>query len=235
MWIAGPLSGTLVQPYVGIKSDRCRSKWGKRRPFIIGGAICTIASLVCLAWTRELVGNSLALFGVDREAQATKTTSIVVAVLFVYILDFSINTSKSTFYLSLQAHAYSPKQFKQELEPLLLIMPPLINRTMRMRGPLDFLVLVTSWAIYPVMLTYLDICLSLETRNSKSCVSWPLSLSLLQSPFRVLQSARGILDSKAIRQSRRRVSSPSSLHYTSRSAVSHRRLTKSAKSSSSLG
>ncbi|KAF1346855.1 hypothetical protein BDV97DRAFT_227947 [Delphinella strobiligena] len=92
VWIAGPLSGTLVQPYVGIKSDRCRSRWGKRRPFVVGGAICTIASLVCLAWTREIVGNFLALFGVDREAQATRTTSIIVAVLFVYILDFSINT-----------------------------------------------------------------------------------------------------------------------------------------------
>ena len=95
MWIAGPLSGTLVQPYVGIKSDRCRSKWGKRRPFIVGGAVATIFALICLAWTRELVANVMAIFGTDSEAQPTKIASVVVAVLFVYILDFSINTSTS--------------------------------------------------------------------------------------------------------------------------------------------
>lgn len=96
VWIAGPLSGTLVQPYVGIKSDNCRVSWGKRKPFMLGGALATILSLLCLAWTRELVGGFLGYFGADREAEGTKVTIIVVAVLFVYILDFSINTSQSS-------------------------------------------------------------------------------------------------------------------------------------------
>lgn len=91
VWIAGPLSGTLVQPYVGIKSDRCRSRFGKRRPFMVGGAIATIISLMILAWTREIVGGFLHVFGVARDSQATKTVSIVLAVLMIYILDFSIN------------------------------------------------------------------------------------------------------------------------------------------------
>lgn len=91
VWIAGPLSGTLVQPYVGIKSDRCRSRYGKRRPFMIGGAIATTISLVALAWTRELVGGLLGVFGVDRESDTTKYCSIAFAVLMIYVLDFSIN------------------------------------------------------------------------------------------------------------------------------------------------
>ncbi|KAJ9628607.1 hypothetical protein H2203_002508 [Taxawa tesnikishii (nom. ined.)] len=91
VWIAGPLSGTLVQPYVGIKSDNSRSKWGKRRPFVVGGAIATIISLVALAWTREIISNVLHVFGVDREAPAVYTVAIVFAVLMIYVLDFSIN------------------------------------------------------------------------------------------------------------------------------------------------
>ncbi|KAK4983395.1 hypothetical protein LTR66_000039 [Elasticomyces elasticus] len=91
VWIAGPLSGTLVQPYVGIKSDRCRSRWGKRKPFMVGGAIATIVSLMCLAWTKEIVGGFLHLFGVSREARGVYITAIVFAVAFIYILDFSIN------------------------------------------------------------------------------------------------------------------------------------------------
>ncbi|GAB7347801.1 hypothetical protein MBLNU459_g5342t1 [Dothideomycetes sp. NU459] len=92
VWIAGPLSGTLVQPYVGIKSDRCRSRWGKRKPFIVYGAIATIVSLVCLAWAREIVGNTLHLFGLERDSKGVRITAIVFAVCFVYILDFAINT-----------------------------------------------------------------------------------------------------------------------------------------------
>ena len=89
VWIAGPLSGTLVQPYVGIKSDRCRSQFGKRRPFMVGGAVATILSLMALAWTREIIGGILGAAGAADDVIAT--VAIVFAVLMVYILDFSIN------------------------------------------------------------------------------------------------------------------------------------------------
>ncbi|KAG9234451.1 hypothetical protein BJ875DRAFT_423925 [Amylocarpus encephaloides] len=92
VWIAGPLSGTLVQPYVGMLSDNCRSSWGKRVPFMVVGALATILSLLALAWVRETIGGILGLFGADRESQGVKVTIIVVAVMWVYILDFAINT-----------------------------------------------------------------------------------------------------------------------------------------------
>lgn len=91
VWIAGPLSGVLVQPYVGIKSDRCRSPYGKRRPFIIGGCVATILSLMVLAWTQELVGGFLSIFGADPASPGVKKCVMLFAVLFVYILDFAIN------------------------------------------------------------------------------------------------------------------------------------------------
>ncbi|KAK5133164.1 hypothetical protein LTR08_008100 [Meristemomyces frigidus] len=91
VWIAGPLSGTLVQPYVGIKSDRCRSRYGKRRPFMVGGALATIVSLIALAWTREIIAVIGSIFGATKESQGVITVSIVFAVLMIYVLDFSIN------------------------------------------------------------------------------------------------------------------------------------------------
>ncbi|CAO2649280.1 Nn.00g066650.m01.CDS01 [Neocucurbitaria sp. VM-36] len=91
VWIAGPLSGVLVQPYVGLKSDNCRLRWGKRRPFIIGGAAATIVSLMVLAWARELMGGFLGIFGADPESNGVKTCIMLFAVLFVYVLDFAIN------------------------------------------------------------------------------------------------------------------------------------------------
>ncbi|KAF2715011.1 hypothetical protein K504DRAFT_366816 [Pleomassaria siparia CBS 279.74] len=91
VWIAGPLSGVLVQPYVGLKSDNCRIKWGKRRPFIIGGAGATILSLMILAWAKELVSGFFSIFGADPNSQGIKTAVILFAILFVYVLDFAIN------------------------------------------------------------------------------------------------------------------------------------------------
>jgi hypothetical protein len=84
----------LVQPYVGILSDNCRSPWGKRTPFMIAGSAATIVSLLALAWAREIVGGFLGLFGADRASEGVKTSIIVFAVLWVYILDFAINTGK---------------------------------------------------------------------------------------------------------------------------------------------
>lgn len=94
VWIAGPLSGTLVQPYVGIQSDNCRIKYGKRVPFMLSGAFATATSLLALAWTREIVHGFLGLFGIDPESKGVHVTSIVWAIIFVYILDFAINTGK---------------------------------------------------------------------------------------------------------------------------------------------
>jgi solute carrier family 45 protein 1/2/4 len=94
VWIAGPLSGALVQPYVGILSDNCRSPWGKRTPFMVAGSAATIVSLLALAWAREIVGGFLGLFGADRASEGVKYSIIVFAVLWIYILDFAINTGK---------------------------------------------------------------------------------------------------------------------------------------------
>lgn len=94
VWIAGPLSGVLVQPFVGLKSDRCRIKWGRRRPFVIGGGLATIFSLLVLAWTREIVGGFLSIFGVDYQSRTVSLTTMIFAVVLVYVLDFAINVRK---------------------------------------------------------------------------------------------------------------------------------------------
>jgi solute carrier family 45 protein 1/2/4 len=77
-----------------MKSDNCRISWGKRRPFIVGGAVATIVSLMVLAWAKEIVTGTLGLFGLDSESWGVRVTVMVFAVLFVYVLDFAINVSK---------------------------------------------------------------------------------------------------------------------------------------------
>ncbi len=56
------------------------------------GSAATIVSLLALAWAREIVGGFLELFGADRASEGVKVSIIVFAVVWVYILDFAINT-----------------------------------------------------------------------------------------------------------------------------------------------
>ncbi|KAF2738050.1 hypothetical protein EJ04DRAFT_588853, partial [Polyplosphaeria fusca] len=86
-WMAGPLCGAFVQPYMGSLSDHCGSKYGRRRPFIVlgtAGVLSSIVSLACL----ELLISSLGLLKEDVEAQ--RYTTCTVAFLLVWSLSFWI-------------------------------------------------------------------------------------------------------------------------------------------------
>lgn len=50
------MSGLIMQPIVGVISDNLRSKWGRRRPFMIGGSVIVALCLLVLGWTAEIVG-----------------------------------------------------------------------------------------------------------------------------------------------------------------------------------
>ncbi|KPV77581.1 uncharacterized protein RHOBADRAFT_8597, partial [Rhodotorula graminis WP1] len=54
VFLAGPLSGLIVQPLVGVLSDRCKSTLGRRRPFIVAGCACSSLSVLMLGWSKEI-------------------------------------------------------------------------------------------------------------------------------------------------------------------------------------
>lgn len=46
LWLAGPMTGLIVQPIIGAISDRTITKWGRRTPyFLIGAIICSLSLL----------------------------------------------------------------------------------------------------------------------------------------------------------------------------------------------
>ncbi|KXJ97203.1 general alpha-glucoside permease [Microdochium bolleyi] len=96
VWIAGPLTGTLVQPYVGMLSDNCRISWGRRKPFMLGGAAATTFCLLFLPWTKEIIGGVLGLFGADSSSDGVRTLIMVVAVIMIYVLDIAVNTVQAS-------------------------------------------------------------------------------------------------------------------------------------------
>ena len=75
LWLAAPVTGVLIQPLIGQTSDRCWTRLGRRRPFILGGAI--LASLALL-----LMPNC---------------PSVWMAAGLLWVLDGTINASMQPF------------------------------------------------------------------------------------------------------------------------------------------
>lgn len=56
VFLAGPISGLVVQPFIGVLADRSTSRYGRRRPFIIGGGLICVLGVFILGFTRFLSG-----------------------------------------------------------------------------------------------------------------------------------------------------------------------------------
>jgi maltose/moltooligosaccharide transporter len=64
--IAGPITGLLIQPFIGAMSDKTWSpRWGRRKPFILGGAVVMIAILFLFPLVTALWMAVICLWLVD--------------------------------------------------------------------------------------------------------------------------------------------------------------------------
>ncbi|KAG1726429.1 major facilitator superfamily domain-containing protein [Suillus paluster] len=86
VFLAGPLSGLIVQPLIGVLADHSKSRFGRRRPFIvIGAALCCAATLL-FGYTRPL-----ATLFTRPDSSSNDSLTVWLAVLSIYCIDFSIN------------------------------------------------------------------------------------------------------------------------------------------------
>lgn len=89
IWLAGPFTGMVVQPLVGALSDKTKSRFGRRRPYLLGGAL--IASIAL--WLFPNSGNIAGLFGSNMPAW----TGLLIAAIFIWIIDACINIAQGPY------------------------------------------------------------------------------------------------------------------------------------------
>lgn len=53
----------LIAPVVGYLSDRCTSRMGKRRPFMLGGGLLSIFSLAAMRFARDIEARNVYIAG----------------------------------------------------------------------------------------------------------------------------------------------------------------------------
>ena len=75
LWIAGPVTGLIVQPLIGHFSDRTWGPLGRRRPFFLAGAMLAAAALIGMP----------------------HASALLVAAVLLWLLDASLNVSMEPF------------------------------------------------------------------------------------------------------------------------------------------
>ncbi len=75
LWIAGPVTGLIVQPLIGHYSDRSWSRFGRRRPFFFVGAVLAAMAMLGLPNTQYLL----------------------LAAVFLWLLDAALNIAMEPF------------------------------------------------------------------------------------------------------------------------------------------
>ncbi|KAI3522282.1 hypothetical protein L1887_11801 [Cichorium endivia] len=86
IWLCGPISGMIVQPVVGYYSDRCTSRFGRRRPFIAGGSILVAVAVFLIGYAAD-IGVATG----DKVGNSPKPRAISVFVIGFWILDVANN------------------------------------------------------------------------------------------------------------------------------------------------
>ncbi|KAG7394465.1 hypothetical protein PHYBOEH_005165 [Phytophthora boehmeriae] len=90
--LIGPLSGIVVAPTIGVLSDRSTSKWGRRRPFLMYGAVTCAVCWTLMGYTREL-GELLGDSGDARPWTAWLT------IVFYTWMDITVNIVQTPAFL----------------------------------------------------------------------------------------------------------------------------------------
>ncbi|KAM9800119.1 proton-associated sugar transporter A [Syngnathus typhle] len=93
VWFISPILGFLVQPLIGAWSDRCTSRFGRRRPFIFALAIGALFGLTLVLNGRD-IGVALA------DTASNHKWGIILTVCGVVLMDFSADSADNP------SHAY---------------------------------------------------------------------------------------------------------------------------------
>lgn len=93
IWLAGPFTGMVVQPIIGALSDKTKSRFGRRRPYLLGGAI--IASIAL--WLFPNSGNIADCIAKFTGMNLPVWSGLLIAAIMIWIIDACINIAQGPY------------------------------------------------------------------------------------------------------------------------------------------
>ncbi|KAL4114245.1 hypothetical protein PRIC2_014925 [Phytophthora ramorum] len=89
--IIGPVTGILVAPVVGAFSDRSTNRWGRRRPFLLYGAVTSAICWTAMGYTRQ-IGDVFGDTGSGKKGEETNRFWTIFFTIFFYAwMDITVN------------------------------------------------------------------------------------------------------------------------------------------------
>ncbi len=93
IWLAGPFTGMVVQPLIGAMSDKTVSLFGRRRPYLLAGALIASLALVLFPNSGRLAMGLQNLFGVELPIW----TGLLIAAVMIWIIDACVNVAQGPY------------------------------------------------------------------------------------------------------------------------------------------
>ena len=93
IWLAGPFTGMVVQPLIGVLSDKTNSPFGKRRPYLMGGALLSALALWALP-NSEIITNTI---GAYLHLHLPELSALFFAAIMIWVLDACVNIAQGPY------------------------------------------------------------------------------------------------------------------------------------------
>ena len=93
IWLAGPFTGMVVQPVIGALSDKTRTVFGRRRPYLLGGALLSAAALWALPNSSPITD----WFSRILHIQLPVWSALLFAAIMIWILDACVNIAQGPY------------------------------------------------------------------------------------------------------------------------------------------
>ncbi len=93
IWLAGPFTGMVVQPLVGALSDKTVSPLGRRRPYLLGGALLASLALLIFPNSGGIADGLASLTGLHLPAVA----GLLIAAIMIWVIDACVNVAQGPY------------------------------------------------------------------------------------------------------------------------------------------
>ena len=93
IWLAGPVTGMVVQPIIGALSDKIETPFGRRRPFLLLGALFASLALWLFPQSGAITQNLSALFNINLPVW----TGLLIAAIMIWVIDACVNAAQGPY------------------------------------------------------------------------------------------------------------------------------------------
>lgn len=93
IWLAGPITGIIVQPIVGAVSDKTYTRFGRRRPYLLGGALLASIALWIFPNSAGVTNIIEKTFGLHLPVWS----ALLIAAIMIWVIDACINIAQGPY------------------------------------------------------------------------------------------------------------------------------------------